>query len=150
MINENSENKKPERTEKSLLYQTEQGGKFKEGNPGKPFGSLSIVTRIEGILEEIIEGGEEGKKTKIDALARSIVEMAMGKDKDMIKMITNYLDGMPRQRIGLDVEGFPKKIKVEIIESKNNGETTLNNKSDNSIQEKLGGIPEKDSSVGDK
>ena len=80
-------------------------GRFTEGykgGPGRPGGSVSITTKIKQILKEIPEGE---KITRLDALTKRIFLMAMQeKNEQMIKLIWNYVDGMPKEKIEMEGE----------------------------------------------
>lgn len=89
-------------------------GRFLEGHnqpgPGRPEGSVSITTKIKQILKEIPEGE---KITRLDALTKRIFLMAMQeKNEQMIKLIWNYVDGMPREKIEMEGEIEHKDNKI--------------------------------------
>ena len=77
----------------------DERGRFKpgmSGNPaGKPPGSISLTARIKKELEKIPEGQ---KITYLDALVKQILKKAIADgDQQMIRLIWNYLDGIPSQ-----------------------------------------------------
>lgn len=102
-----SENK-PERDEHGRLLPGNTA------NPnGRPKGSLSITAEIKKKLEEIPEGQ---KRTYLELLVSRIIKQAIvDGDQQTIKQIWNYVDGMPRQNIGLDGGEDFSKILVEIV-----------------------------------
>lgn len=73
------------------------------GNPGgRPKGSYSIMTIIRKKMEEIPLG--QTKEWR-EQLAEVILEEAVVHRKgDMIKLIANYMDGMPNQKIDVGVD----------------------------------------------
>ena len=95
--------------------QRDEKGQFIEGNSGggRPKGSLSITEKIKKELEKCPEG--EDKRTYLDLLVKEILDKAVKEgDQVMIKSIWNYIDGMPRQNIGLDGGEDGKPIEAEI------------------------------------
>jgi hypothetical protein len=73
------------------------------GNPnGRPMGVKNFTTKIRDALLKIAVD-DEGKKTDYtyeQALVKTVLEKAIkGKDPNMIKLMWNYLDGMPSQQI---------------------------------------------------
>lgn len=79
-------------------------GKFTKGysgNPkGKPKGSLSITARIK---EELKKRPKGQKISYLEALVKTILQKALiEKDKEMIKTIWQFVDGLPKQHIDMD------------------------------------------------
>jgi len=79
---------------------------FKPGQSGniegRPKGSLNMTTKVKKALESIYYN-KNGKEVRADkALIEKILELAIkdGNEK-MIKLIWNYLDGLPKQNIDL-------------------------------------------------
>jgi len=120
---ENTEHiERPENAgEKHEIIRDEKGRYIKgcSGNPaGKPKGTISITTKIRQMLQEMAEGE---KITKLEALVKKIYSMAMeNNNEQMIKMIWNYIDGMPKQKIDLDFDEMPTEIQIKIVDSKEN------------------------------
>lgn len=68
------------------------------GNPGgRPLGSLSLVNIIKTELEK--ETGEIDKKSQAHRIVEKMIEKAMGGDEKVFKIIMNYIEGMPLQRV---------------------------------------------------
>ncbi|MDE1971175.1 MAG: hypothetical protein KGI50_06415 [Patescibacteria group bacterium] len=97
------EGKTLENVDKTKLYTHPVTGKFIKGNPGggHPKGTQNFTTRIrEALLKSADEVLGNGKKTSIETefrkkiLYKAIVEG----DPTIIKLIWNYLDGMPTER----------------------------------------------------
>ena len=90
--------------------------KGKSGNPkGRPVGSLSITTEIKRALERIPKDQRENKRTYLELLIMKILDKAIKDgDNQMMRAIWNYVDGMPRQSIGLEgnVGALPFMIKI--------------------------------------
>lgn len=72
--------------------------KGQSGNPnGRPKGSISITTRIKRELQKMPRGQ---KITYLEALIKKILKKAIvDEDKETIKLIWNYVDGMPKQAL---------------------------------------------------
>jgi len=110
-------------------------------NPkGRPKGSISVISKIKQILQEIVKTSDGKERERVETLARNIVHMAINEqDKDMIKMIVNYVDGMPTQTINMGMDENVEKIEIEIKTRQNNENQPSSN---NSLSEKSSGIPE--------
>lgn len=99
-------------------------GKFVEGNLGKPKGSRHLTTLVRDALKKLGKT-KEGKEISYEtALVEAILDKAIfEKDSQMIKLIWNYLDGMPTQDINLtDMDDIRKNYfdKLnELIKSSN-------------------------------
>ena len=81
-------------------------GTIKSGvlNPaGKPAGVRHFTTKVKEALEKIADGKEY---TYEEALVKSVLKKAIvDQDPRMIKLIWNYLDGMPKQDIEANITG---------------------------------------------
>jgi len=96
-----SENK-PERDEKGRLLPGNTA------NPnGRPPGSLSLVSILKNELQIVPEGE---KVSRAIAIIRKIATQAEEGDRHSQKLIMNYIDGMPRQNIGLEHSGKVENI----------------------------------------
>ena len=84
------------------------------GNPaGRPVGATSFTTKVKEALEKIAEGKDYSYE---EAFIKSILKKAIvDGDSSTQKLIWNYLDGMPRQNIGLDGGEEGKAIPINII-----------------------------------
>ena len=97
-------------------------GQFKKGrsgNPqGRPQGSISIISIIKRELKKIPAGQ---KITYLEILVKQILKMAIIEgNKDMIKLIWNYVDGMPKQ--ALEHIGDEKRpVKILYVPAKDKG-----------------------------
>ena len=88
--------KKPERDEKGRLLPGQ--GSLNPG--GRPEGSLSLITLLRQGLQEINKDDEDDKSTRAQTLVKNILEGAIiKKDKDMVKLIFGYLEGLPKSRV---------------------------------------------------
>jgi len=88
----------------------DEKGLFQEGTapgPGRTLGSISVITVIKNILQEMAKTTDGTERQRLETLARNIVHMAINeRDKDMIKLIVNYIDGLPVAKIiGAGEEG---------------------------------------------
>jgi len=106
MENTEKTKKKQRRREDNLIpYKPGQSG-----NPaGRPKGSLSLITLLKQQLDEIQKTQTGDKRARAETLVRNIVYAAINeRDKDMIKLIFNYIEGMPRQ--GMDIKHEVKEL----------------------------------------
>ena len=84
-------------------------------NPaGKPKGTISLTTKIKNRLKAI---GPDGKREVIEQLADNIVQDALDGKDGLNKLIWAYLDGMPRQSLGLGGENVGDPLKFTIVNS---------------------------------
>ena len=122
--------KEVERNEKGQYVE----GHIPSSNAHRPKGSISITTKIKQMLEEIPEGE---KMTRLEALLKRIFIMAINDGSEqMIKQIWAYVDGMPKQPIGIGFDEPIEKIKIEIIQKKDGDKPEEHN----SIPEELAGV----------
>jgi len=84
----------------------DENGKFKVGHPkvgGKMAGSKSFTTKVREALEKIAEGRDY---TYEEAFIKSILKKAIvDGDASTQRLIWNYLDGMPAQKMDLTSKG---------------------------------------------
>jgi len=98
-MSENTEkvNDKQDKT-RNIVVRNEKGQIIK-GTPnpaGRPKGTKNFTTKVREALNKFVN--EEGQ-TFENQLAEVVVKKAMEGDKEMIKLIWNYMDGMPTQKI---------------------------------------------------
>ncbi len=95
-----------------------RGIPFKKGKDprrnekGRPEGSKSFTTKVKEALEKIAEGKDY---TYEEAFIKSILKKAIvDGDASTQKLIWNYLDGMPLQKIAGDKDNplFPQEIQI--------------------------------------
>lgn len=113
------ENQEKEVTEpKKIGDKRNPDGTFAVGNPGggRPKGAgISITTEIKRKLEEVPPGQ---KSTYLQILIDRILKQAIvDGDQQMIKNIWNYVDGMPKQTLGIDDDVH--EVNVRIIKNGN-------------------------------
>ena len=113
-------------------------GTFAEGREktgGKIKGTRNFTTKVKEALEKIAEGKDYSYE---EAFIKAILKKAIiDQDSVIIKLIWNYLDGMPIQKIGMggiDEEGKLTSVVVRVIRTpedlaKLNAERTNNNES---------------------
>jgi hypothetical protein len=93
--------------------------KGQSGNPkGKPVGTRSFTTKVREALEKIADGKDY---TYEEAFIKSILKNAIvDGDTSTQRLIWNYLDGMPVQKIAGDSEN-PLIIQIaKEVATKNN------------------------------
>lgn len=79
------------------------------GNPaGRPVGTRNFTTKVREALEKIAEGKDY---TYEEAFVKSILKKAIiDQDPAIMRLIWNYLDGMPAQDITTGGEKLPTPI----------------------------------------
>lgn len=77
------------------------------GNPGgKPKGTKNFTSIVKEALEKTALDKKSGEQFEIrEALANKIVQMALAGNEKMIRLLWNYLDGMPIQKVDNTHEG---------------------------------------------
>lgn len=102
----------------------DDNGKFKVGHP-KVGGAIKGKKQFTTIVEEAlwkIGTTEAGDKIEIErALGEKVVAMALAGNEQMIKLIWNYRDGMPKASLELDdkrVDETKEKLK-ELLDKLN-------------------------------
>lgn len=88
--------------------------KGQSGNPeGRPAGSFSLLTLLKQKLQEIPEEYKEDKKTYADLIVERMLADSIKKgDQQQIKLIWNYIEGMPTQKIA-GADGHPLQIIIK-------------------------------------
>ena len=116
MGNDNTEDIIAEKTEKMQrrLANLKPFPKGVSGNPkGKKPGTISVVAGIKRKLEEVPDGQ---KTTYLELLINRIFKQAIQEgNEQMIKIIVNYVDGMPVQAVENKTEG---SLEIKIVEDK--------------------------------
>jgi len=90
--------------------------KGQSGNPnGRPVGAKSLTTKVKEALLKIADGKDY---TYEEALIKSILKKAIvDGDSNMIRLMWNYIDGMPQQDINMggDIKIItPEQVKKAI------------------------------------
>lgn len=70
--------------------------------PGRPKGSLSLISIIKERLEQV---GPDGKRTIAEHFVDNLLQDAMGLDTQSRKLLMQYIEGMPMQKSEVDI-GF--------------------------------------------
>ena len=101
----------------------DERGKFKAGHPkvgGKEKGTRHFTTLVQEALVKVALT-DKGEKIEVQkALGEKVVKMALEGNEQMIKLIWNYLDGMPKQSIETTISDDRTKEKLDsLIESLN-------------------------------
>lgn len=97
------------------------------GNPkGRPKGSISLTSQIKKLLEKIVKTQDGTEKQRLEILAGNIISKAINEGNEaMIKLIWNYVDGMPTHSIKR--EGSRPIIKVMYYGNRRKPENAENN-----------------------
>lgn len=109
---------------KTTDYLDPKTKKFKKGNPGggRKVGSISVVSKIKARLRKIPKGK---KHTYLSFLVKKIFDKAIKDgDEQMIKLICNYVDGMPKQSNDINLEGKLEAVLVKFIRDENDRDTS--------------------------
>lgn len=88
----------------------DESGKFLPGNPGKPKGARHMTTKIMEAIVRVSEGGTEPEDVQ---LVRTLLAKAKEGDMQAMKLIFNYVDGMPPQSLDLETN-VSGKVEVTI------------------------------------
>lgn len=96
---------KLEKTSENLVMRDPKTGQLLPGsqlNPlGKPKGSKHLTTKLFEALQTMQKDG----KSYSDLLVAKILNDAVAGKSDMVKLVINYIDGMPEQGIDLTTGG---------------------------------------------
>ena len=99
---------KLEKTSENVVMRDPKTGQLLPGsqlNPaGKPKGSKHLTTKIFEALQTMKKDG----KSYSDLLVAKILNDAVSGKSDMVKLVINYVDGMPEQ--GIDVTSGGEKL----------------------------------------
>lgn len=99
---------KVEKTPKKHLFK-----KGQPGGPGRPKGSVSLITAIKQRLSLL---SEDKRRVVLEVLADQIVQDALSKGTSDAnrRLILNYLEGMPRQSVNYTGEiNLPFRIIIQ-------------------------------------
>lgn len=102
----------------------DERGRIVSGTPnpnGRPKKGLTLTDIAKEILEEELPNGV----TRKEALMRQVAKLAYDGNETMIKLLWNYIDGMPTQKTDLTTNG--KDLPTPIIPINN---VILSNNSD--------------------
>ena len=107
-------------TPKKQLPEALEKNKWKPGQSGNPKGrkkgTVSVVSKIKSKLKKIPKGQ---KHSYLNLLVERIFKQAIQDgNEQMIKLICNYVDGMPKQSTDLTTDG--KEIKFNVTRSEGN------------------------------
>lgn len=113
------------------VYNEPNTGLFKEGNPGKPKGARHITTLVREALLKVATT-KDGKKIQYEqAFIEAILNKAIfEQDPGMIRLMWNYLDGMPTTNINLNnMDDLRKDYfkKLDAITNQNNSGDSADN-----------------------
>lgn len=86
----------------------DQNGKFVKGHPkigGRERGIRNFTTKVREAIERVAEARGEEAITYEMKLIETILDKAINqKDSQIIKLMWNYFDGMPQQKVHLSEE----------------------------------------------
>jgi hypothetical protein len=111
----------PTRSPEAVAQLIENGKatRFKEGNPGGPGRPVSMTNAIR---KRLLALGSDQKRAVAEHLADNILQMALEGDDKMIKLIWNYVDGMPQQYTDITSGGKPIPILGNVQENDGNAQ----------------------------
>lgn len=96
----------PDNTGTTLEIPRNPDGTFPKGfsgNPsGPPKGYKHMTTKIMEAIEKV---SEDGATTEDKALVKKLLEQAKKGDMQAMKLIFNYVDGLPMQNIDANING---------------------------------------------
>jgi hypothetical protein len=116
-------------SDKIVLH--DENGKFVKGHPkvgGKQLGSISLTTVIKRKLKEL---EPDGKREAIEVLADNIIQDSLD-GHDIRRTLWSYIDGMPRQKIGLEGGEEGSAIALKIVNYDDRGDVQTPSLSDKS------------------
>lgn len=79
----------------------ENKGQFKEGNCANPNGRPKKGNCLTELAKAYLDK-KKGKKTNKDLFIENVYKLAMEGDVACIRLIWNYIDGMPVQNVAID------------------------------------------------
>lgn len=97
---------------KQVIIRDEEG-KFVPGVSGNPNGRPKKGLTLTDIAKEILEEELPNGVTRKEALMRQVAKLAYDGNETMIKLLWNYIDGMPTQKTDLTTNG--KDLPTPII-----------------------------------
>ena len=126
---ENTAEKQNEDKRKNMPHLFKPG---ESGNPnGRPKGAKNFTTKIRDALSKIAEGKDY---TYEEAFVKAILKKAIiDQDTAVMKLMWNYLDGMPTQNIDMDVnrdEPDIREIYKELKQKANDDDKTKTSEAD--------------------
>ena len=91
--------------EETVKIQKDEKGRFLPGHDkvgGREKGTISIVSALK---HELQLPAKDGDKDKLKTLVEKIVEQAMEGDAQAQKLLLNYVEGLPKNKIDIGFEG---------------------------------------------
>lgn len=98
--------------ERTNEYQTEPGGKFKKGNPGRPKGTENFATKWKKFIEKVAEDNGMSPAEIDEQLYKVAWEKARKGDYQFYRDIQDRVFGKPQQSIDHTTDGQPLNINV--------------------------------------
>lgn len=92
---------------------------------------ISITHKIKEELSRLVKDENGNYVNKFTIIARKIVNEVEKGDKDMLKMLWNYIDGLPKNKIGLEADFNIDEVKIEIISKENKEDKEENKENEN-------------------
>lgn len=101
-------------------YTDPKTGKFVEGNPGggRPKGTVSVVSKIKSKLKKIPPGQKHSYLTML--VERIFKKAIQDGDEQMLKLIVQYVDGMPKQSVDMTSLGDKITSPIPYLPKKDN------------------------------
>lgn len=111
-----SDEKPKKQAKKHALTPAMEAAKWKKGQSGNPAGRAPKGCALADVMREYLEGEIEGGNgvTRKQAFVKAIYARAMKGGEASAKMIWNYIDGMPVQKLQAQIEGVGDITREEI------------------------------------
>lgn len=103
--------------------------KGQSGNPnGRPKGTVSVVSKIKSKLKKIPPGQKHSYLTML--VERIFKKAIQDGDEQMLKLIVQYVDGMPKQSTDLNIRELPKPLLNDVHNNDSSKEAGQTNQED--------------------
>jgi len=110
-----------DKTSEKQVVTRDEHGRLLPGNTanlnGRPKGTYSLTTIIKKLLQEEKVTLKDGKEiTAGEALTKKVLQSALLGDSKAVKLIWNYIDGLPPQSLDITSGGEQiNRVEVEIV-----------------------------------
>ena len=103
-----------------------RGKPWKSGQSGNPHGRPKKGETLTELMNQLLDKekvnveSKNGRKKKIsarEAIVRSVIQLAIKGDQAAQKLVWSYSDGMPREKISMEIESTPSELAVAMREA---------------------------------